>query len=255
MEHIRVKVEDHYMHILLDRGKSNALDTLMVNELINAIDEAEDNPAIEGLIISGKQDFFSAGLDLITLYEYDELEIEKFWDRFIFLIQKLTAFPKPSIAAVTGHSPAGGCVLALCCDYRIMVEGEYVIGLNEVPVGLVVPASIFNLYAFWLGKGVAYRSLLEGKLFKPSEALQVGLVDEVVPFERIQSTAVKKLKSLTQFDQQAWRKSKFNFRKGLLASLDKSSVDDVAEVLIQWWRPTTRSILETLIRNLTNKNK
>ena len=255
MEHIRIKKEDHYMHILLDRGKSNALETGLVNELIAAIDQAEDDPSIEGLILSGKPDFFSAGLDLITLYQYDELEIEQFWDRFIFLIQKLTAFPKPAIAAITGHSPAGGCVLALCCDYRIMAAGEYVIGLNEVPVGLVVPESIFRLYAFWLGDSVAYRSLLEGKLFKPTEALSIGLVDEVVPFDRIQSAATKKLKSLTQFDQHAWRKSKANFRKGILAALDKSSLDDIAEVLIQWWRPSTRSILATLIQNLTNKQR
>ena len=254
MEYIRITIEDHYMHILLNRGKTNALDIAIINELIEAVDQANHDSAIEGLILSGKQDFFSSGHDLITLYQYDESAMEQFWSRYIFLIQKLTAFPKPSIAAITGHSPASGCVLALCCDYRIMAEGNYVIGLNEVALGMIVPESIFQLYAFWLGDAHAYRSLISGRLYNPAEALEIGLVDKVVPFNRVQSIASKQLKILTQFDKLPWQKSKINFRKGLLLALDKRSEDDIAEILIQWWHPSTRSILKTLIDNMVSRN-
>src|SRR5690606_32452196 len=108
------------------------------------------------------------GLDLITLFEYDEAKIHEFWESFIALIYDLAAFPKPSIAAITGHSPAGGCVLALCCDHRVMAEGDYIIGLNEVPVGIIVPQCIFELYSFWLGSARASKFLLEGKLLAPN---------------------------------------------------------------------------------------
>lgn len=253
MDFLRTKTEDHIYHILLDRGKSNAMDIAVVNELIEAIDIAEKDLAVEGLILSGKEGFFSSGLDLITLYEYDEAQMKLFWNRFMLLLQKLAAFPKPAVSAITGHSPAGGCVLALCCDYRIMAEGEYIIGLNEVPVGIVVPESIFHLYAFWLGQGKAYRSLLEGKLFSPQEALTIGLVDEVVPLARIQNAAWQKVKSVMQFEKNAWQHTKQNFRKEIVTKLTQNQEGAIEQVLTQWWRPSTRAIMKTIIENLTQR--
>lgn len=253
MNFLRTKIEDHVFHVMLDRGKSNAMDIQVVDELIQALEEADANPAIEALVLSGKEGFFSSGLDLITLYNYNEEEMRAFWFRFMQLLHTLCSFSKPAVSAITGHSPAGGCVLALCCDYRVMVEGDYIIGLNEVPVGIVVPESIFKLYSFWLGSGVAYRSLMEGKLFSPAEAKQIGLVDEVVSMERIQHTALKHVKRVMQFEKSAWRNTKRNFRKELLSNLTVNQSEAIDQVLEQWWRPSTRSIMKTIIDNLTQK--
>lgn len=253
MDYINTKQEDHILHILLDRGKSNAIHLDVVRELLSIVLEAKNNESIEGIILSGKEHFFSSGLDLITLYDYDRIQMEEFWHNFMMLLKELVSFPKPTVAAITGHSPAGGCVLAICCDYRIMAEGEYIIGLNEVPVGIIVPQSIFSLYSFWLGKAVAYRSLLEGKLFRPQEALQVGLVDDVVAFDRIQNTAIKRLKSVTQFEKNAWQSTKLNLRKDVIAQFSENHAEVIKQVLEQWWRPTTRAIMKTIIDNLTQK--
>lgn len=256
MGYLHTKKEEHILHVLLDRGKSNAMDLELVNELIQVLDEAESDPSIEGLILSGKEGFFSSGLDLITLFSYDQVQMKAFWSRFMALIKKFVAFSKPSVAAITGHSPAGGCVLALCCDYRLMAEGDYIIGLNEVPVGIVVPFPIFTLYSFWLGKGHAYRSLLEGRLFKPQEALSLGLVDEVVSFDRIQTAAIRRVKSVMQFEKNAWRITKVNLRKELIQVMEQDHEDVIEQVLMQWWKPATRDILQTIINNLTkNKDK
>ena len=253
MDFLRTKTEDHIYHILLDRGKSNAMNLQVVDELIEAIGIAEEDPSIEGLILSGKEGFFSAGLDLITLYEYDEAQMRQFWSRFMLLLQKLAAFPKPVVAAITGHSPAGGCVMAICCDYRVMAEGEYVIGLNEIPVGIVVPHGIFKLYAFWLGQAKAYQSILEGKLFSPTEAKQIGLVDELVPLPRIQNSAMQKIKMLTQYERNAWQNTKSNFRSELVKALAENVDESIEQVLTQWWRPSTRAVLKTIIENLTQR--
>ncbi|MFZ4862416.1 enoyl-CoA hydratase/isomerase family protein [Sphingobacterium sp. Mn56C] len=253
MEFLKTKTEDHIYHILLDRGKSNAMHSAVIDELIEALNYAESDPAIEGIVLSGKEAFFSSGLDLITLYQYDELQMRQFWQRFMQLVLQLASFPKPSVAAITGHSPAGGCVLALCCDYRVMAAGDFIIGLNEVPVGIIVPPGIFSLYSFWIGQALAYRSLLEGKLFKPEEALKIGLVDEITPFDRIQGAALRRIKVLTQFERNAWSATKLNLRQQLIQALAATTDDTIEQVLKQWWRPETRAILKTIIDNLTAK--
>ena len=153
------------------------------------------------------------------------------------LIHQLVRFPKPLICAITGHSPAGGCVLALCADYRIMAQGDYIIGLNEVPVGIIVPSSIAQLYGFWIGMGNASRFLLEGKLLEPEEAESVGLVDQVVSFNKIQTTATRKAKTYMQFDQKAWRASKLNIRANLVEAIAQAKGPIIEQVLQQWWAP------------------
>lgn len=255
MKHIQIKTEDRIANIFLDRGKSNAMDTVLLEELNACIHDLKLDAAIEGVIIHGKEGFFSAGLDLITLYEYNETEIRAFWSLFFKTTRDLASFPKPIVSAISGHSPAGGCVIAICCDYRIMSEGNFIIGLNEIPVGLIVPESIFHLYSFWLGKGNAYRFLLEGKLLSPQEALTVGLVDEVVPANAIHTAALRKIKSVTQFDKETWKTCKLNFRKDLLENLSAKEDETIEKILEQWWKPSTRSILKTIIHNLTNKTK
>jgi Delta3-Delta2-enoyl-CoA isomerase len=253
-EFIKTQITDHIAYVGLDRGKSNAMHLEMLQELHAELLQHRNDPAVEALVLHGKEGFFSSGLDLITLYGYDEQTMLRFWEAFMDVIYDLSAFPKPVIASVTGHSPAGGCVLALCCDYRIMAEGDYVIGLNEVPVGIVVPHSIFALYSFWIGQPNAYRNLLEGKLLSPAEALNIGLVDELTAANRIQTLAARKAKSWTQFDRSAWGETKINLRQELLRKIKENKTEAIQQVLEQWWRPSTRHILKTIIDNLT-KNR
>ena len=247
---IKMQTKEHIAYLGLDRGKSNALHLEMMQELLQELERAKEDPAVEAIILHGKEGFFSAGLDLISLYEYDEMQMKVLWETFLDLIYALAAFPKPTIASVTGHAPAAGCVLAICCDYRIMAEGAFIIGLNEVPIGLPVPASIFELYSFWLGSAQAYRYVLDGKLFSPAEALQAGLVDALSPTDRIQTAASRKAKSWTQFERQAWARTKLNMRKTLLQNIRDQKTEVVQQMLSQWWKPSTRSILKTIIDNL-----
>lgn len=253
MEHIKTQIEDHILSIFLDRGKSNAIDTQLLKELITTLESNQENGAVHGAILIGKDNFFSAGLDLITLFGYNEDQIREFWNLFLEATSLLASFPKPIAAAISGHSPAGGCVFALCCDYRIMAEGNFVIGLNEIPVGLIVPESIFQLYAFWIGKRNAYQNLLEGKLLAPNEAKSQGLVDEVVPANMLFNTATKKIKQITQFNQKTWQTSKLNFRKEIILKLRENREETIQGILEQWWLPSTRSILKSIIDNLTSK--
>jgi 3,2-trans-enoyl-CoA isomerase len=254
MNTIKVNIKDKIAVLSLNRGRSNAINAEMVNEIHQMIRNIENDDSIAGLILTGQDGFFSAGLDLIELFEYDEDTIRSFWIDFLDLVTSLVSFKKPMIAAISGHSPAGGCVLALCCDYRIMAEGKYIIGLNEVPVGIIVPESIFHLYSFWLGQANAYRFLLEGKLMNNQEALAKGLIDEVVHPESILHAAERKMLTYIQLESNTWQQSKINLRTELLKKVGQDPTEMLEPMLAQWWSASTRSILKTIIQNLQQKS-
>lgn len=253
MNTIKVTIKDKTAIIGLNRGRSNAINSEMVAELSEMVKNIENDDNIGGLIITGNEGFFSAGLDLIELYEYDEVDIRKFWIDFLGLVSTLASFRKPFISAISGHSPAGGCVLAICSDYRIMVDGKYIIGLNEVPVGIIVPGSIFHLYSFWLGQAKAYRFMLEGKLMNPQEAFGNQLIDELVEEGGLVAAAERQMQKYLQFDKTTWQQSKLNLRKELLSKVNTDQSESLDTMLKQWWSPSTRSILQTIIKNLQKK--
>ncbi len=254
MNTISTSVKDRLAIITLNRGRANALNREMVTELQQMLINIENDDNIGGVIITGRENFFSAGLDLLELYHYNEEEIKSFWNLFLEFSAKITAFKKPLVAAINGHSPAGGCVIALACDARVMAEGKFIIGLNEVPVGIVVPNSIFHLYSFWLGHGNAYRNLLEGKLFSPEEALAVGLVDEVVKPESIMTAAERKVRKYMAFEANTWQQSKLNLRKDVIAVTSANQSEDLEVMLKQWWSMGTRAILKSLVEGLKAKS-
>src|SRR5207237_3035279 len=127
MSTFQLIVNDGLAIIALDRGRSNPINHQMVKELTACIKNLDGDDSVGGLIITGKDGFFSSGVDLIEAYDYNEVQISEFWFDFLAMQNTLAAFKKPMVAAVSGHSPAGGCVLAICCDYRIMAEGKFII--------------------------------------------------------------------------------------------------------------------------------
>ena len=167
----------------------------------------------------------------------------------------MLSFPKPLVCSVTGHSPAGGCILALCCDYRVMAEGKYRIGLNEIPVGIVVPEPIFHLYSFVVGGPNAWKFFLEGTLMTSDKALEAGLVNEACPLEEVELRAIAKAQDYLKMNAAVWSKSKLNFRKGLLTQLTAEFEAAYGPTLKQWWSEDTRAQLKAMIEGLMTKNK
>jgi len=252
MNTLQLSINDKLAVITLDRGRSNPINAEMVAELTSVMADFAVDDAVGGVIITGKENFFSAGLDLIEIYDYNEEKSRKFWHDFLNLQKVLINFKKPLVAAITGHSPAGGCVFAICCDYRVMARGKFIIGLNEVPVGIIVPDGIFNAYAFWIGKRKAHQYLLEGKLLQVDEALADGLIDEVCDAADVMAAAEKKIRTYMQFNPVTWSQSKLNIRKELIAQLNTDQDNTLETMFKQWWSHETRKILQSIIYNLKN---
>lgn len=253
MKTIHIEQKENYQILKLQRGRANPINFQMISEIRTAIKNATTDDSIRGVILTGHEHFFTAGLDVIELYHNDEAQMLAFWQNFSAMTYELAAFPKPLIAAITGHSPAGGTVLAICCDYRVMAEGKYHIGLNEIPVGIVASSNIFHLYSFWLGTGKAYACLMEGRLMSPKDALNIGLVQEVLPFEEVLAKAEEKMKQFLSFPQGTWIKTKRNARRTLLAHFNEDKEEQFSESLAQWWTPESRATMGAIVKRLTKK--
>ncbi len=254
MSTFQLTVSEKLAVITLDRGRSNPINHQMVKELQEAIANLESDDNIGGVILTGKEGFFTSGVDLIEAYGYDREQSKQFWNDFLTLQATLASFKKPLVAAISGHSPAGGCVLAICCDYRVMVEGNFIIGLNEIPVGIVVPDFIFSLYAFWLGERKAYQNLLEGRLFNVDDAHASGLIDEVCMQDNLLATAEKKIRTYMKLNPVTWSQSKLNLRRELIAKFKPNQTNTLNIMIEQWWAPETRQGLEMIIQNLKSKS-
>ncbi len=247
---IQIEKNKNYTLITLSRGKSNPINLSMLQELHDCFDQLKNDEDVHGVIITGQEHFFSVGVDVIEVYNYDRGQSKKFWSLLFSLMVKMAKFQKPLIAALSGYSPAGGCVLAIPADWRIMADGDYTIGLNEVPLGIIVPENFFHIYSFWLGRGKAYQYLLEGKLLSVEEAIHVGLVDEKCMLEDLLQKAEKKMKQYLRIIPNVFQSSKMNFRRELFDQLDINFDDSVETFLDQWWSDETRATIRKLIESL-----
>lgn len=205
-----IEIQDHarIREIRLARPPANALDTALCRELIGAINQAQADD-MHAIVLSGAPHIFSGGLDVPYLLSHgnDRARLLDSWQAFFGAAKTLAETRIPVVAALTGHSPAGGCVLALCCDYRIMARSvdpsrPYAIGLNEVQVGLAAPEGIQRLLRRVVGPHRAERLLVAGEMVPAEQAVQIGLVDELVDGDQVVARAIAWLQELLRLPRQ-----------------------------------------------------
>jgi enoyl-CoA hydratase/carnithine racemase len=168
--------------VRLNRGVTNALDLEVVTELGKTLRGLGADPGVASLVLGTvSEKFFSIGFDIPGLYELERAEFERFYQTFNQTCMDLYTLPKPSVAAITGHAIAGGCILALCCDCRVIADGRRLMGLNEIRLGVPVPYLAHRVLEQIVGVRNA-RELVEcGDFYSPEASLRWGLVDEVSP--------------------------------------------------------------------------
>ena len=152
MEFTRVDRDGELLIITLARGKANPLNAAMVEELITAFGAASGDDVRAVVFASDRPKFFSSGFDVVEVFAYDRDRMKEFFSRFIDLYEAMLHLPKPVVAAVSGHAFAGGAVLALACDSRVMAEGEFGFALNEVNLGIVVPPGFIRMAVAAVGE-------------------------------------------------------------------------------------------------------
>lgn len=253
METVKLTFKDHIAVVQLNRPKAHAINMEMAQDLIEAIAKLTEADWVQGVILTGSGNIFSAGLDIVELYGYDQDTLDRFLEAFHNLVVDLASFPKPLVAAINGHAPAGGCVFALCCDYRIMADGKFRIGLNEVPVGLVVPKPVMELARFAVGNRRAAQMTLNGLLMDPHEALSMGVIDDIAPAEDVIPRAEAKIDSWLAFSREAWLHTKKYAREPLLKALDMPMREGYGDLIREWWSPNSRAFVKKTIETMKAK--
>lgn len=240
------------LELRLERPPVSALDPELIAALGRAVAAAPDR-GVRALVLSGREGMFSAGLDVPRFLALDRGGVRKAWASFFLLMKSMASSPIPIAAALTGHAPAGGCVLALFCDWRVMAEGNFKIGLNEVQVGLPIPAPIYGACAHVVGARLAERMCTTAALMSAEEAHRIGLVDELVPASMVVPRALAWCEKLLELPPTALRKTRSLARAPLRAPF--ADLDEIAQerFLDDWFSLETQTALKALANRLSKK--
>jgi len=249
-----ITVLDHgpVRELSLSRPPVNALDPALMQAIRARLREARQD-GCRAIVLSGRAGCFSAGLDVPALLRLDRPQMQEAWEAFLGLLGDVATSEIPIAAAVTGHSPAGGAVIAICADYRVMAEGPYVIGLNEVEVGLPVPEVIHRVLVHVVGARTAERLAVSGALLGPAEALRFGLVDEVAPVAEVVARAVAWVEGVLERPSAAVTATRRLARQPLAHAF--ATVDDqlVQRLLDVWFSDETRASMRALVARMTKR--
>jgi 3,2-trans-enoyl-CoA isomerase len=233
----------------LARPPANALDVALIGRLRAALGEAARDGK-GAVVLAGAPGLFSAGLDVPSLLRLDRTGIRETWNAFFALMREIATSELPTVAALTGHSPAGGTVLALFTDYRVLADGPYRIGLNEVEVGLAVPEVLVRALAYLVGPRQAERLAVGGLLVEPAEALRIGLVDEIASAAEVIPRAVAWAAALLSRPRGAMTATRRLARRPLAAAFDTLDDGAMEAMVDHWFAPEPQAALRALTARL-----
>jgi enoyl-CoA hydratase/carnithine racemase len=234
--------------VKLDRGVTNAIHLNLVEKLSEAFKYLKHDTEVYALVLGSSNDrFFSIGFDILSLFERSREDFAAFYQAFNRLCLELYTFPKPTVAAISGHAIAGGCILALCCDYRFISEGHKLIGLNEVKLGVPVPYPADCILRQVVGARHAREVMEEGEFYPPEQAYEIGLVDQILPLEEILPAAIEKASKLGALPQQAYTLIKRN-RVESISALIRAKLAEKERLFVErWYSPDARERLQAAI--------
>jgi Delta3-Delta2-enoyl-CoA isomerase len=240
----------------IQRGKGNSLSPALVEELLDALRAAPIAESARALVVTGEGRFFSSGLDLLELSKLDRAGMLLFLDRLQGLLATLYVFGRPVIAAVNGHAVAGGCLLALCADWRVFARGEARIGLNELTLGVPLPQAGIEIVKAHLTTPAYAEVVYGGQTHGTDDALRLKLVDEAVDPERVVAVAIERARGFARHPSVAFHHMKAALRDPVLLRI-RAKHDQHEEAWVDLWfsPPAQQRIQEVRERLLARKSE
>jgi len=219
----------------------------------------EGHGQVRGVLIASglKRPIFTAGNDVAQELYAPNTSAERyqsFWEVSNTFLARLYTSPLLTVAAIRGACPAGGCAIAMCCDYRVMTEGGH-IGLNEVAIGLPVPIFWTELFLRIVGYSAGERLLKAGALLKPAQAKAAGLLDEVVPEAELLPTAEAALVAGLALPDAGRRATKATIRADLAARWEAGAPAEARSGWAAVSDPTTVKLVADMLAKLSRPKK
>ncbi|CAH1794565.1 unnamed protein product [Owenia fusiformis] len=243
-------------HLTLARKPANSLNCDMMKEIAMATNELDQDRDCKGIIINScVPNIFSAGLDLTELYQAKELFFQDFWRSLQAMFSTIYGTKVVTMAAIEGHAPAAGCIIALATDYRVMSEGKFNIGLNESMLGIPMNFWVKDAFIATCGQREGERALQLGQMFIPSTALQIGLVDEVVPQELTLPTVQKHMKQWVKVPGGARGLTKSLIRQQAMDNLKAKADEDLLIMTRHMLSQPIQNTIGAYLENMTKKSK
>jgi len=256
MKMITTDFHDNVMIVKLNRGVTNALNLELVNQLTEILQKTKQAPDVHGLVLCSSNDkFFSIGFDIPQLIELERPDFQVFYRAFNRMCLDLYTLPKPTAAAITGHATAGGCILALCCDYRFIAEGRKLMGLNEIKLGVPVPYLADCILRSIVGVRYARDIMDSGDFYSPGQSLQMGVVDQVLPLEQVRSQSIEKVKLLGSPSPGAFALIKRNRVETLEAQALARQEEKEKSFIQCWYSDQARKGLKVAMETFKKKGK
>jgi enoyl-CoA hydratase/carnithine racemase len=218
-EFVRLEVADGVGTLRLDRPKMNALDAAMQEEIRAAAAEATARDDVKAVVVWGGERVFAAGADVKEMAEMSYTDMIKRSSGLTSAFTAVARIPKPVVAAVNGYALGGGCELALCADVRFAAENA-VLGQPEILLGIIPGAGGTQRLSRLVGPSRAKDIIFTGRFVKAAEALEIGLVDRVVPAEDVYTEAVAWAGQFANAATYAVRAAKEAIDRGLEVDLE-----------------------------------
>jgi enoyl-CoA hydratase len=235
----------------LAHGKASALDVELLDALQGELDGVTED--VRALILTGTGSIFSAGVDLFRLTQGGADYVRRFLPLLSRLLRTLFAFPGPVVVAANGHAIAGGCVIVLAADVRLMAEGAGRIGLPELLVGVPFPAAPLEVVRFAVPPDQVQSLIYTGRTLPPREALAAGLIDEVVAPEDLLARAQEVAGQLARIPPQAYRLTKQSLRAPALERMERASAAQDQAALEVWSAAQTHAHVREYLRQTLRK--
>jgi Delta3-Delta2-enoyl-CoA isomerase len=249
MEFLEVSLENGLAIITLARGKVNALNEALVDELRTCLEGLATDGQCRAIVITGRGKFFSFGFDIPEFLSYSQEDFTRYLTKFAGLYTYVFLHPKPVVAALNGHTVAGACMLATACDYRVMVEGKAKISLNEITFGASVFAGAVQMLRACVGHRNAEIILCTGSMYSADEALGLGLIDKKASEDSLLEEAKHIGRKLGQLDERPFGSIKRLLRKPIAEEMVKREADSIKEFVDIWYSEKTwRQVQEVKIR-------
>jgi len=245
---IEIEREGEVAIIKLNRSVTNPLNLKFLWQISKKLGELKSDTSVRSIVLSSSNNkFFSIGFDIPELYELERTEMKDFYTTFNRLSIELYTFPKPTVAAITGHAIAGGCILTLCCDFRIISEGKKLMGLNEIKLGLPVPYPADCILRDLVDTTTARDIMEEGEFYLPEKSLEMGIVDQVVPLEEVIPKSVEKAKKMGEMPDDAFKIIKENRVENVYARILQNLATKEQYFFNCWYSEDAQKLLKEAI--------